>query len=227
MTKERKSFKNFLPSLLRILIAAVIFTVAIVFYDELTNIDIRALVQAAPSVMAAVFLIWGVYLVKSLVFVVPASIVYISVGMAFSPLEACLINMAGILIEVFVTYWLGRFLGGDSVENILRKKKGGEKLLNMHLEDKPLFVFGVRFIPAFPIDFSSLFFGAFTKKFWSYLILSVLGLAPRVLLFTVIGDKIYDLIPMKLIVTVGIAAIPISVIVYFIKKLIKKRKAEK
>lgn len=224
MTKQHKTLKEILPIIARVTIAAVIFTTAIVFYDELTNIDIRALVQAAPSVMIAVFLIWGVYLVKSLVFVVPASLVYISVGMAFSPLDACLINMAGILIEVFVTYWLGRFMGSASVEKLLRGKKGGEKLLNMNLQDKPFFVFTVRFIPAFPIDFSSLFFGAFTKKFWQYLLLSVLGIAPRVILFTVIGDKIYDLIPMKLIVTVCIAAIPIALIVYFIKRYRKNKK---
>lgn len=222
MNNNKKNFKEILPSVVRVTIAAVIFTVAIIFYDELSSIDIRALVQAAPSVLAAVFLIWGVYVVKSLVFVVPASLVYISVGMAFTPLTACLINTIGIVLEVIITYWLGRFLGGESVEKILRKKKGGVKLLNLKLQDKPLFIFGVRFIPVFPIDFASLFFGAFTNKFWKYFALSLLGILPRVILFTIIGDTIYDFIPMKLIVTACIIAIPIALIVYFIKKRRKK-----
>lgn len=223
MAKTKIDIKDFLLVLLRVVIAMSIFTAAMVYYDELTNIDIRALVQYAPSVLVAVFLVLAVYLIKSLVFVVPASLIYVSVGMAFPPLTACIINVIGIALEITVTYWLGRFLGGDTVERILRKKKGGEKLMNMKLQDKASFILTVRFLPVFPIDFASLFFGAFSKKFFKYFILSVLGIAPRVILFTIIGDGIYDWIPMTLIIKLCIAAIPIVLIVYLIKHYKKRR----
>ena len=71
----------------------------------------------------------GVYFVKSVLFVIPASLIYVSIGMAFDWPTACLINMGGILLEVFTTYLLGRFLGGNRVEQLLRKKKGGEKVI--------------------------------------------------------------------------------------------------
>lgn len=222
--KSKEDIKDFLLVLLRVVVALGIFIAAMVYYDELTNIDIRALVQAAPSVLAAVFLVWAVYLIKSLVFVVPASLIYVSVGMAFPPLTACIINIIGIALEVAVTYWLGNFLGSEAVEKILRKKKGGEKLLNMKLQDKASFILTVRFLPVFPIDFASLFFGAFSKKFFKYFFLSVLGIAPRVILFTIIGDGIYDWIPMTLIIKICIAAIPVALIVYLIKHYKKRGK---
>ena len=42
----------------------------------------------------------GVYFVKSVLFVIPASLIYVSIGMAFDWPTACLINMGGILLEV-------------------------------------------------------------------------------------------------------------------------------
>ena len=77
----------------------------------------------------AVLTIWGVYLVKSVLFILPASLIYISIGMAFPTPTACLISLIGIILEVTVTYFLGVFLGGDYVEKLLRKSKGGQKIL--------------------------------------------------------------------------------------------------
>ena len=212
----------------RVCVALVILILILVNYDRLTHIDMRALVKLAPNFASAVLMLLGVYLVKSVLFVIPASLIYVSIGMAFNWPTACLINMAGILLEVCTTYLLGRFLGGNRVEQLLRKKKGGEKLFNLDLQDKPGFIFLVRFVPAFPIDFTSLFFGAFTqpRRFPVYVLMSLLGLAPRVIAFTILGDKIYDLIPMRFIITICIIAIPIGIVVYLIRRKVHKKKTE-
>lgn len=212
----------------RVCVALVILILIIINYDRLTHIDMRALVELAPNFASAVLMLLGVYFVKSVLFVIPASLIYVSIGMAFNWPTACLINMAGILLEVCTTYLLGRFLGGNRVEQLLRKKKGGEKLLNLDLQDKPGFIFLVRFVPAFPIDFTSLFFGAFTqlRRFPLYVLMSLLGLAPRVIAFTILGDKIYDLIPMRFVITTCIIAIPIGIVVYLIHRKVHKKKTE-
>ncbi len=210
----------------RVCVALLILLIIIFNYERLTHIDMRALVELAPNFAAAVLMLFGVYLVKSVLFVIPASLIYVSIGMAFNWPTACLINMGGILLEVCTTYLLGRFLGGPRVEQLLRKNKGGEKLLSLDLQDKPGFIFLVRFVPAFPIDFTSLFFGAFTKPrhFPLYVLMSLLGLAPRVIVFTILGDQIYDLIPMRFVVTACVVAIPIGVVVYLVRRWIRKRK---
>ncbi len=219
-----KNKKELVLNIIKIAVAATIFLTALINYDRLANIDIRQLVASASSLTVALLMILGVYSVKAVLFVIPASVIYISVGVALDTKTAVLINVLGIAIEVTLTYILGKFLGKNAVEKKLKGTKGGDKLLAMKDKNKNLATFIIRFVPAFPIDFSSLFMGAFDFKFLTYFIFSVLGIAPRVIAFTILGDTIYDLIPMKYIILIAIASIPIAVAVMLIKKIIGKKK---
>lgn len=210
-------------NIIKIVLAAAIFVTAVLNYNRLSNIDVRLLIAGASSLLVAELLILGVYVVKAILLVLPASVIYISVGVAMDWKRAVVINMLGICIEVTVTYFLGKFLGKSTVEKKLKGTKTGDKMLNMQDKNKNLAILGIRFVPAFPIDFSSLFMGAFDFNFIPYFVFSVLGLAPRVIAFTILGDKIYDLIPMKYIVLVAIIAIPIVVVVTIINKKTSKK----
>ena len=207
----------------KLILAVLLLAVIILNYETLSNLDIRQLISSADSLIFAAVTVIGVYFVKSLVFVVPASLIYISVGMAFETWQALIINTVGIALEVVCTYFLGRFLGKDAVTEKLSGNKAGDKLLNMKSKNKNLMIFTIRFT-GIPIDFSSLFMGAFAFKFVPYLILSLVGILPRVFLLTVIGDGFYDLIPMKYIIAAVIIAIPVGIAAFFVKKIINKRK---
>ena len=220
-----KNKKDKILNIIKIAVAAAIFVTAALNYKTLSELDIRLLVAGASSLAVAILLIFGVYIVKAVLLVLPASVIYISVGVALDTKTAVLVNVAGIAIEVFITYFLGKFLGKDTVEKKLKGTKGGDKLLSMKDKNKNLATFIIRFVPAFPIDFSSLFMGAFDFKFLPYFLCSVAGLAPRVIAFTILGDKIYDLIPMKYIVLAAICAIPVAGVVVIVKKALAKKKA--
>ena len=84
----------------------------------------------------------------------------------------------------------------------------------------------IRALPVFPIDFVSLFWGASRCKFPRYLLASLLGILPRVVLFTILGDGIYDYIPIHLLVKIIICAIPVGVAVY-VGRFFWKRHREK
>ena len=219
--------KETVKNIIKIAVAAAIFVTAIVNYDFLSNLDIRTLIAGASSIFIAELIILGVYAVKAVMMVVPASLIYISVGMAFDPKRAVIVNLLGIALEVTVTYFLGKFLGKEAVEKKIRSTKAGDKFFTMLDKNRNVAIFLMRFIPAFPIDFSSLFMGAFDFKFFPYLIFSVLGIAPRVIAFTVLGEGIYELIPMKYIVLAAICAIPVVTAVLLLKKfVVKKKKSE-
>ncbi len=219
--------KETVKNIIKITVAAAIFVTAIVNYDFLSNLDIRTLIAGASSIFIAELIILGVYAVKAVMMVVPASLIYISVGMALDPKRAVIVNLLGIALEVTVTYFLGKFLGKDAVENKIRNTKAGDKFFTMLDKNRNAAIFLMSFIPAFPIAFSSLFMGAFDFKFFPCLIFSVLGIAPRVIAFTVIGEEIYELIPMKYIVLAVICAIPVVTAVLLIKKfVVKKKKSE-
>ena len=83
--------------------------------------------------------------------------------------------------------------------------------------------FLVRLLPVFPIDFVSLFLGATKLPFWKYALISIGGIMPRVILFTILGDGIYDYIPMDKIVLIIVCCIP-AVIIWWVIKFFKNRK---
>lgn len=216
--------KSTVKALIRVAVAMIIFVLAVINYDKLKNIDVRALVEGSSSVLVAVLTIWGVYLTKSILFIIPASLIYISTGMAFPPVTASLISLVGIIIEVTVTYLLGLFLGGEYVNKQLEKTKAGKKILDMKLNDSFIALLPIRALPVFPIDFVSLFWGASKCGFHRYFFASVIGIMPRVILFTILGDGIYDYIPIHLIIKIIIISIPIGAIIYLIRHFIKLKK---
>lgn len=219
--------KDIFLIILKCIIALSLFTVAIVYYEELSTIDVKALAQVTDKLAVLILMVLAVYIVKALVFVVPASVVYVAVGAIMNPVLAVAVNLFGIFIEVSVTYWLGRFLGKDAVHAMLSKKEIGRKLLEKDIQSKASILVSVRAIPAFPIDFVSLFYGASGCRYVKYALLSVAGIAWRVILFTLLGDAIFKWIPMDKIILVVICLIPVGVIYYLIKKFVLEPKKAK
>ena len=210
----------------RIIVSVFIIALIIWKYDELKNLDVRGLVEASSSVFAALLTIWGIYLLKSMVFVIPASLIYIAVGMAFPAHWAILINAVGIFIEVAVSYLFGRIMGGEYVVNKLKKVKHGDKILELYGKNKLSAIFAIRFLPVFPIDLVSLFLGTVKMKFLPYFLISIGGILPRVILFTILGDGLYDYVPMDKIAMVAAILLPVALIIWIIKYAMKTKKAE-
>lgn len=217
--KERKKNKK-LSFIIKILVILTLMAVIILNYDYLKNLDIRELINNSPSITATYFILEAVYLAKGITMVIPASIIYIAIGMALNTKTAIIINCIGIIIEITATYLLGLFLGGDTVVDKIKSVKKGEKILDLYEKYKKPGIFIIRFF-GLPIDFCSLFFGAMKVPFAEYLIFSFIGIIPRVILFTILGDKVYNLIPMKYIVPAALIAAGIAVIVFTVRYIVK------
>ena len=213
-------FKKNASTALKILIPIVIFVVVIFNYDKLKNLDVGAIVAAAPSVWAAYAIVLGIYALKAVLFVIPASMIYLSVGMAFPVPVAVALNCIGIALEVTISYFLGRLLGGDKVDKLLRGKKGYDKIEKFKSKGRFAFVFLLRF-SSFPIDFGSLFFGASGFAFPSYFLMSLCGILPRVIVMTIVGE----VIPMKYMLIAVLCAVP-AVLVYFVVNAVRKKKKD-
>lgn len=210
----------------RIVISVVIIAVIIWKFEEFQNIDVRGIVSASGSLGIAIASILGIYLLKAIVFVVPASLVYIAVGLALPTFIAIPVNIAGILLEVCVTYLLGMMLGGNIVTNKLKKVKYGDKILALHEKNKLSAIFAIRVLPIFPIDIVSLFLGAVKMKFVPYLLISLAGILPRVILFTILGDGLYDYIPMQKLMVIAAVLVPVALIIWIIRYALKSKKSE-
>ena len=227
MSKEsRFSKKEICLIVLRCAVALTLFVIAIVYYDELSTVDVQKLLSVTDSLPLMIGIVLAVYFVKALVFVVPASLVYVAVGAALPPVIAVAVNLTGIFIEVTVTYFLGRFLGKEAVNRLLSRSAAGQKILQRNIQDKASVLLSIRAIPAFPIDFISLFYGASGCGYGKYALLSVLGLSWRVVLFTILGDAVFKWIPIDKIILIAICLIPVGVAWYLIKKFVLEPKKQ-
>ena len=206
---------------LRVALVLGILFVIVFKYNDLVNIDVRALVDKTNSLFEAGLAVVGVYSLKAVVFVIPASVLYMAVGMAFDFVPGLIVNAVGLFAELNITYFIGKFLGGEKVENKLRQSKKGEKIITLRDKKTP-YLYVARLLPVFPIDFVSLFFGASNMGYLRYILISFFGVMPRIILITLLGDKIYDLIPVRFMMTVVIFAILIASIVILIKYIKKK-----
>ncbi len=227
MKNNKPETKTVLGLAARIAVSFVIIAVIFWKYDELRNIDVRAIVDASGTLTVAIASILGVYLLKSLTFVVPASIVYIAVGMAFDWWVALIINAAGIAVEVTSTYFFGKIMGGKKVIEKVESTKYGEKLLKMQSKNKVSALLAIRFLPVFPIDIVSLLLGAMRTPFGQYTAVSLGGILPRVFLFTILGDGLYKYIPMQKLVIVAVILVPLALIAWIIRYAIKSFKSKK
>lgn len=213
--------------ILRAVVAMILFVVAIVNYDKLSGLDVEALLSQFDKTGVIVAVVLALYFIKGLIFVLPASVIYVAVGVILDTWLAVGVNVLGIIIEILAAYFLGRFLGKDYVHRLLSKKEAGRKILATNFQDKKWLIFVTRLLPVFPIDFLSLFFGATRSNGVMHFILSVAGLAPRVILFTIIGDNLFKWIPMDKLIFIIICCIPVGVAVYLVKKLVLDKKKKK
>ena len=218
--------KNSAGLALRIIFSVALMAVIIWKYRDLQNIDVRVLLAGISSFPVKILVLMGVYAVKGLTLVVPASLIYIATGMSISPVWlAIILNMVGIAIEVSITYLMGLILGGPYVTKKLKKTKYGEKLLEINEKHGKAGVFITR-IAFMPIDFCSLFFGSMRVRYVPYLLMSLGGILPRVVLFTILGDKVYDLIPMRVIVPVAVALIAVILVIWIVRYAMTNAKKE-
>ena len=186
---------------IRVAFVIAVTVTVILKYRELVSLDVRGLVAHADNVYIAALSVLGVYALKSVLFVIPASMLYMSAGLAFDFLSGLLINALGIFIELNLTFLVGRFLGGDRVEKKLRETKYGEKIISLRDEKT-------------------------AQKYPHYMLVSFFGIMPRVIIITLLGDKIYDYLPRELMMILIILAI-IGALVFGTVKYIKKVSSKK
>lgn len=220
--------KDITGIIIRCIVALALFAVAIWKYDYLSNLSVADIVSGIDNTALIIGIVLGIYFVKALVFVIPASVIYVAVGAILPPWVAVAVNLTGIFIEVSATYILGRFLGKDYVYRLLSSKKAGQKILEKNIQDKASVLIAIRAIPAFPIDWISLFYGAYGCNYIKYALLSVAGISWRVILFTILGDGIFKWIPMDKIILIAICLIPVGIVYYLVKKFVldPKKKAK-
>ncbi len=119
----KEYWKEHWQDILRLLIVGLLLTFIILNFDTLRHLDVEQMVRRAGSPWKGFLVVMALFAIKSIVLVVPASLVNVGVGVAFTPVIGLLVNIAGVVVELTTSYFMGFFLGGEFVSRQLDKMK--------------------------------------------------------------------------------------------------------
>jgi phospholipase D1/2 len=145
---------------------------------------------------------------------VPINIVIAATGALFGPLPGLLYALAGALLAAGLSFAAGRGLGRQWVRRLAsRRINAVNKRLNQH---GLLAMTVLRLLPIAPFTVVNLAAGASDIRTRDYLLGSLFGMAPGIVLMTVFGDRLGawlrqpDLVNLGVVVAVAAAALALT-----------------
>ncbi|ULQ60220.1 VTT domain-containing protein [Brucepastera parasyntrophica] len=201
-----------------------VIVIIIALIPKLSTITVDDIINYTPSSLPlAALTILGIYCVKSIVMFIPLVALYISAGLIFPTGWALLLTYFCLTCELSLGYVLGRKLGKDKIDAVVRNNKKLAGFFSVHKKNTNTTCFLARFLP-FPSDPVNMFFGASGMPYISFLFFSLLGLSPYMIPYVIAGRSITTPLSKEFLIPFGIS-ISISVIVFIVFQITNKKKA--
>lgn len=212
--KKGMTFLRFAP----LVLCLVLMGIYLLSGEEVTVDSLKNFAPNAP--LLAVGFLLALYAFKSLTIVFPIVVLNALGGFLFSPVQALLINFAGVIIDMALPYWVGKLSGQDLVYKLEAKYPKFSHIFGEGAENHFFLSFFLRAIFCLPGDVVSMYFGAISMPFGKYLLGSFLGMLPGTIAATLLGTSITDptspLFWISIALTVGVALV--SIVVYYLWK---------
>jgi len=205
-------------NIIRIIGVLAFLVILFVLRDYILQIDVERIIVERYNINKAILIIWGFFLLKSIIFIIPIKLIYIASGMVLPLFISIGVNLVGVTLAMTLTYILGYFLGRDFVDRLSKRFPLIKKIMDFNTDKEEAIAFFLRLIP-FNLESVSLTLGASGNQFVRYLFASLLGLLPKLLLFTMIGEALVRPLTPGLII--GMTAIIISWVLTLI--LVRKK----
>lgn len=182
----------------------------------LTPDDIFAF--AGGNVLVEIGIILLIYVVKSVLFFIPVAFLYILTGNLFPPIYSILLNIVGISLTLSLTFFLGRKLGRNFVERLIRRVPKVKRFMD-NSDKSNATLFALRASNIFPVELISLVCGCTGYGYWSFLGFSLLAMVPTMIPFTIMGEALKNPLSKEFILPFVIAILMMvgSLIVYKIR----------
>ena len=155
--------------------------------------SVESVLQVSPQnmLLAALFMLL-LFALKSLSIFIYCGIFFIASGIIFPLPAAILVHLLGPVVMVSLPYWLGRQVGGELIDSIVRKYPKTAFLRQLQMENELFLSFITRIINILPSDILSLYMGASGISYGKYLPGSVAGMLLTIITFPIVGSSITD-----------------------------------
>ncbi|MCR4926219.1 MAG: VTT domain-containing protein [Clostridiales bacterium] len=144
-----------------------------------------------------------------------------AVPIIFFPVSACcfisgiilpvfssfVLNLSGVALMMIVGYWRGRFMGGGKMYKGIQRHEKLFEFINKNALDNPIILWVLRMVPGVPLTMVSRIYGTLNFNFWEYILFSLGGFAPRIILYSILGSNIFDPFSLAFIIPVSLLLI--------------------
>lgn len=216
-----KKIKRLIP-IAAIIIMGIILTIAVKKSGQ--PLSVNTILRYTPqNTILAAGIILSFFALKSLTVVFPLSILYLTSGILFRPWAAVLISTTGLAITITIPYWIGRYSGKQTVQEICRKYPKAEQIAKYQETNTFFACFITRIVGFLPCDIMSLYFGACDTDYTVYLAAGVSGSLLSVITTTLLGAEISN--PLSLpFITVLLCRIGVSAGAIVINRQLNQRR---
>lgn len=163
--------------------------------------------------LATVAILMALFLLKSVSFGLPYTLLYLAIGHLYPLPIALLINTIGIVVNMQIPYLVGRYASIGFVDRLLERASFIQRFKGSDGQHPIWFAFLVKFIGVVPHEITNLMLGSLKVPWTSYVIGGVLGLLPGMLATTIAGSSIGEPTSIRFIssalVVVGLLALSV------------------
>ncbi len=204
MKQQKRHRTSFFSLIILVVTAALLVFLALVLENH-GSLEIRfnALISFLQKIDNAItqldsnfeilICIFALYIAKCQL-PIPMGFLCVISGVVFPITQAIIINVVFCLFFFTVKYVEGVYIGGGWTGMILGIKK--LKFIKEWIEFKgtgnPYVLFVSRLVPTIPLGMVSKYYGSMKYDFVYYSCLSILGFAPRLYMYTTIGNAIFN-----------------------------------
>ncbi|SHE82319.1 TVP38/TMEM64 family protein [Alkalibacter saccharofermentans] len=158
--------------------------------DRMEIADMLSYEAESPFMASGIIILW--YLAKTVLVFIPMKGLFIATGLILPFHLAILTTFTGLYLHLSVGYLLGRRFGKDRVEKMIEGSKKAHDIMEYGEKNGLVICAASRNIPGPPVDIVNMFFGAAGVPYPIYITGSLLGFAPGVFLFTLMGESADD-----------------------------------
>jgi len=201
--KERLKFSyRTLANVVVIILVVTVIVLAIIYKDQITLEGILNYSPQSPF-LAACFMIL-LFALKSLSVIVFIGLLYAACGLMFPLPIAILVAAIGTAVAVSIPYFIGKRLGASAADKIAEKHKTIAKLRELRRGNDFFFSMLLRALGFLPCDIVSYYCGAASVPYLTYVVSSVIGYVPQMVVFALMGSSINDVTSPTFLIALGV-----------------------
>lgn len=212
MKQQKRHRTNLISGIIVLVTAGVMVFLSIVLFNQ-AKLEIRFdtlinwLEQIDDSIvkldsdLEIILCIFALYIAKCQL-PIPMGFLCVISGMVFEQAQAIAINLVFTAFFFTVKYFEGQFIGGGWTGMILGIKKLHfiRDWIQFKGTGNPYVLFVTRLVPSIPLGMVSKYYGSMRYDFVYYTLISLLGFAPRLYIYTQIGSAIHNPFSVRFII---------------------------